>query len=214
MKKVYTYEESKSNAVSDYVDTRMAHHALLLLDGIVKYRVLCSEGLVEDLESRVPLEEDYDVLESTLDILSKSWVNQFDIKEFDVATRVRFLYGPARDVYKFIKDTVKESKTTIPEKDVLAYCLNMLVLEPVTTDKVLKHLLDWGVVVFEAGFYKPYWWKSDEDFSGEKRLVDFIRGEGDVTVDDIPEELVKFVGVLKHQGLIYTPDGKRLLVVE
>lgn len=141
---------TKYEAIENYVNARMSHHLKCLLDGIVKLRYFSNQIYEGDM---TPIEEDYMELDMVSEIISRSWMNDFDIKLFTLDARVRMLSGHARELYH----TIREQGGLMKEQDYVAYATNILKLEGKESAHATNQLLTWEVVKQEEGYFKCFW---------------------------------------------------------
>jgi hypothetical protein len=145
-----TLDMTKTMAVDNYIDARMSHHLICLLDGIVKFRYFTNKIYTGEM---TPIEDDYKELEQIAEIISHSWMNEFNIRDFSLDARVRLLSGHARELYHF----VREQGGLAQENDYVVYANEVLKLDPKVSGHATNTLLSWGVLVQEQGYFKCYW---------------------------------------------------------
>lgn len=173
-------ESSVKQGLQDYVDARLDHHMICLLDGITKFRCCCS-GIWEK-EKFVPNEDDYIELETLMNVLSMSWVSKLNIMEMALDTRVRLLRGMPKEIYHFLR----ESGGKMLEEDMMKYLMEQYKGKDGEIKIALQQLYDWDVLINNEGYVLTYWmFEKDEHFKEmqEKRklhheVLRFIDGFG------------------------------------
>jgi hypothetical protein len=173
-------ESSVKQGLQDYVDARLDHHMICLLDGIVKFRCCCS-GIWEK-EKFLPIEDDYIELEALMNVLSMSWVSKLNIMEMALDTRVRLLRGMPKEIYHFLR----ESGGKMLEEDMMKYLMEQYKSKDGEIKIALQQLYDWDVLINNEGYVLTYWmFEKDEHFKEKQEsrklhwnIVNFIEGFG------------------------------------
>ena len=143
------YGGEKEQAKVEYVDARLNHHIECIIDGLVKLRYFSEGRFMEDMHVK---EEDYQKAQMIIEIVSSTWINEFDIKHFTKEARMHMLTPTAKTTIDF----VKESGGKCMESDLIHYAVDVCQFEPERVKASLDTMRAWQLISLHNGYFLYY----------------------------------------------------------